>query len=124
MRRSQRDVVFEVCRGRLARHVRFIDGRGYTQHCTSDVLGQVACLVEERGQDGITTNELWEALPDLPCTQVSIALAFLKDRGCAEARGRRSYAASTTLYEDAMTEFHYLAHVASGGAEAPSPCGP
>ncbi len=121
MRRSQRDVVFEVCRGRLVRQVRLTDGRGYTQHCTSDVLGQVACLVEGRGEDGITTNELWDALPDLPCTQISIALAFLKDRGCVEARGRRSYAASGTLYEDAMTEFHYLAHVASGGADAPSP---
>lgn len=121
MRRSQRDVVFEVCRGRLVRHVRLANGRGYTQHCTLEVLEQVACLVEARGGDGVTTNELWASLPDLPCTQISIALAFLKDRGCAEARGRRSYAASATLYEDAMTEFHYLARVASGGADAPSP---
>jgi uncharacterized protein (DUF433 family) len=114
-RHSQRDVVFEVCRGRLVRHVRFTDGRGYTQQCTADVLEQVACLIEADGQDGITTNELWDAFPDLPCTQISVALDFLKDRGCVEARGRRSYAASATLYEDAMTEFHYLAFVASGG---------
>jgi hypothetical protein len=121
MRRSQRDVVFEVCRGRLVRHVRLADGRGYTQHCTPEVLEQVACVVEARGGDGVTTNELWTSLPDLPCTQISIALAFLKDRGCAEARGRRSYAASATLYEDAMTEFHYLAHVASVGTQPTSP---
>ena len=53
------------------------------------------------------------ALSDQPCTQVSIALAFLKERGCVETVGRRSYAASATLHEDALAEFHYLAHIAS-----------
>src|SRR5262245_56438925 len=114
MRRSQREIAFEVRRGRLVRQVRLKDGRTYTQHCTSDVLEAVAQFVEARGADGVTTNELWAALPDLPCTQVSIALAFLKDRGCVETGGRRSYAASATLYEDALTEFHYLADVARG----------
>jgi uncharacterized protein (DUF433 family) len=115
MQRSNRDIVFEVCRGRLVRHVRFPDGRGYTQHCKLDVLVRVAWLVEEHRDAGVTTNELWALLPDLPCTQISIALAFLKDRGCVETGGRRTYAASTTVYEDAVTEFYYLAHTASGG---------
>ena len=121
MRRSQRHVVFEVCRNRLVRHVRLTDGRGYTHHCTLDVLRHVAWCIKQCGPDGVTTNELWDALPDLPCTQISVALDFLKDRGCVEARGRRSYAASSTLYEDALTEFHFLAQVACGGANAPSP---
>ncbi len=114
MRRSQREVVFEVRRGRLVRHVTLANGRGYVQHCTRDVFEQVACLVAERGEAGVTTGELWEALPNLPCTQISIALAFLKERGVVDVDARRCYAASTTLYEDAMTEFHFLAHVASG----------
>jgi hypothetical protein len=115
MRRAQQDVEFAVPRGRLVRHVRLRDGRGYTQQCTLAVLEQVAGLVEARGEAGVTTPELWTALPDLPCTQVSIALAFLKDRGCVEMSGRRSYAASATGYEDALTEFHYLEHVEGGG---------
>ncbi len=115
MRRAQRDVVFEVRRGRLVRHVALTNGRGYAQHCTLEVLDQVAWVVEERGENGVTTNELWESLPDLPCTQISVALAFLKDRGCVAVEGRRSYAASTTLYEDALAASHYLAYAASGG---------
>jgi hypothetical protein len=116
MRRRQQEIVFAVRHGRLVRHVRFRDGRGYTQQCTGAVLEQVAWLVEARGEAGVTTPELWDALPELPCTQISIALAFLKEQGCVETSGRRSYAASATVYEDALTEFHYLAHVARGGS--------
>ena len=54
------------------------------------------------------------ALPELPCTQMSIAMAFLRDRGCVDVQGRRSYGASWCITEDAMTEFHYLAHSAGG----------
>ncbi|GIW56309.1 MAG: hypothetical protein KatS3mg082_2713 [Nitrospiraceae bacterium] len=121
MRRTQREVEFEVFRGRLARHVRFPDGRGYTHHCTLEVLEQVAFAAEERAAEGVTTQELWDMLADLPTTQISVALDFLKDRGCLETRGRRSYPATATLYEDAMTEFHYLAHVASERPDASSP---
>ncbi len=110
MRRRQRQFSFAVSHGRLVRQVRLQDGRGYTQHCTLDVLTQVAGLLEQCRQTGITTNELWEALPELPCTQISIALAFLKDRGGVETTARRNYPASTTLVEDVLTEFHYLAH--------------
>jgi hypothetical protein len=116
MRRTQRAVEFAVRHGRLVRHVRLRNGRGYTQQCTRQVLEKVAWLVEARGEAGVTTPELWNALPELPCTQIAVALAFLKDRGCVETSGRRSYAASATVSEDALTEFHYLAHVARGGS--------
>src|SRR5215831_12983573 len=115
MRRAPREIVFEVRRGRLVRQVRLKYGRTYTQQCTLDVFEAVAQVVEARREEGVTTNELWSALPDSPCTQISIALAFLKDRGCVETSGRRSYAASAALFEDALTEFHYLAHLAAGG---------
>ncbi len=78
MRRAQREIVFEVRRGRLVRQVWLKDGRTYTQHCTLDVLEAVAQFVESRGEDGVTTNELWAALPDLACTQISIACCHAK----------------------------------------------
>jgi hypothetical protein len=115
MRRTQQEIEFTVRHSQLVRHVRLRDGRSYTQQCMRQVLDQVAWLVEARGEAGVTTPKLWAALPEWPCTQLSIALAFLKDRGCVETSGRRSYAASATVYEDALTEFHYLAHVARGG---------
>jgi hypothetical protein len=115
MRRTHQDIVFAVRHGRLVRHVRLRDGRGYTQQCTPEVLEQVAWLVKVCGEVGVTTPDSWTVLPELPCTQISIALAFLKDRGCVETSGRRSYAASVTVYEDALTEFHHLAYVACEG---------
>src|SRR5260370_25510125 len=118
MRRSQGDALFDVHRGRLVRWVHLKDGRTYRQHCTLDVFKEVALLIETRSEAGVTTTELWDTLPNLPCTQVSIALAFLKDRGCVETCGRRSNAASATFYEDAMTEFHALAHAAGGQTRA------
>jgi hypothetical protein len=108
-RRSQREIVFEVRRGRLVRHVRLRDGRSYSHFCSREVLEQVAAVIEEHGDAGTTTNELWEALPNAPCTQATVALAFLKDRGLVEVEVRRSFAASRTLVEDAMIEFYLLA---------------
>ncbi len=81
------------------------------------MLREVAWLAEERGERGVTTNELWEALPEQPCTQIFVALEFLKEIGAVEESGRRSYAASSTLFEDAMIEFHYLAHFATANWE-------
>ena len=46
---------------------------------------------------------------NLPATQISVALEFLKERGCVETRCRRNYPATTTLFEDAMVEYHVLA---------------
>ncbi len=116
MRQTQREIAYDVRRGRLMRNVRFPDGRSYTHHCTLEVLQEVAWVVEERGQAGVTTHELWEALPNSPCTQIALALAFLKDRGIVETERRRSYPASTTLFEDAMIEYYVLAEGPEGEA--------
>ncbi len=56
MRRRQRDVSFEVCRGRLVRHVRLPGDRGYTQFCTRETLEEVAHVVEQRRETGVTTT--------------------------------------------------------------------
>ena len=65
-------------------------------------------FIDEHGTDGVTTNGLWDGLPDVPCTQAAITLAFLKERGCVVVRHRRCYPASNFLVEDALIEFHAL----------------
>lgn len=114
MRRSQRQVSYEVRRGRLVRHVRLPDGRGYTHHCTRATFEEVAAVIDERGEAGVTTNELWEALPEMSCTQAALALVFLKERGVVEVEGRRCYPAGRTPFEDALIEFHALAEPPEG----------
>lgn len=121
MRRAHRQVTFEVRYGRLVRQVDRPGKPSYTHHCTLEVLREVAWLVEARGDRGVTSHELWEALPAFPCTQISVALEFLKELGAVEESGRRSYAASSTLFEDAMIEFHYLAHVAQTNRKEQAP---
>jgi hypothetical protein len=108
MRQTQRQIRWEVERGKLVRHVELRDGRTYTHRCDLAALKEVCRYVEEHAKDGVTTGELWDALPDQPATQLSVALEFLKERGCVVTRGRRNHPASGFLYEDAMIEFHAL----------------
>ena len=104
---------FAVVAGHLVRTVELREGRSYTQRCSLDTYEQVAQFVEEHATEGVTTTMLWESLPDLPCTQVSVALDFLKERGCVETIFRRVYPASECSFEDAMLEFHALVEASS-----------
>jgi len=106
----QRDVDFRVLDDHLEMTVSFLEqpDRDYTHRCTRDVFREVAYAIEEHAAGGSTLEELVEAI-DAPYTQVNVALAFMKERGCVEVRRRRSYPASGQLYEDAMIEFMYLA---------------
>lgn len=108
MQAQQRDVRFQVERGKLVRYVSRADGRGHVQRATLAALQEVAWFAEAAGENGFTTTDMWEALPDVPATQLSVALDFLKDRGCVETLGRRNYVESTTVFEDAMVEFYAL----------------
>ena len=107
-RDDQRDVRFEVIDGHLIRTVVLPDGRSYVHRCTRETFEAVAHGVEERSGAGVTLEPLAEAL-DAPSTQVNVALEFLKERGCVVTRSRRNYPASDVLFEDAMTEFCFLA---------------
>ena len=78
-RHGQRNETYEIVNGVLRRTVTFADGYRYQHPCTLQVYKQIAYFVEERGEQGVTTDELWRALDRLPQTQVSTALAFLKD---------------------------------------------
>ncbi len=109
-RARNRIVNFDVVDDHLEMKVSFPDasGRNYIHRCTRDIFREVAFTIEERAAGGTTLEDLVAAM-DAPFTQVNVALAFMKESGCVEVRRRRSYPASGVLYEDAMTEFMYLA---------------
>ena len=106
---AQRHMTFEVRHNQLVRHVRLGDGREYTHGCTLAVFEQVVWHIHERAAAGVSTGELWKALPALPYTQINVALAFLAERGCLARTGKRSYPLSPTVYEDALEHFYCLA---------------
>lgn len=100
--RSTRTVRYTLIDGDLRRTVALSNGKSYTHHCTREVYEAVAYAMED-GQ-AHTGQELSRTL-DLPFTQVDVAFQFLKDRGVIEQRHRRrSYAASSCVFEDAMVE--------------------
>lgn len=112
-RHRNRVVNFDVVDDHLEMKVTFPDapdvrGRDYVHRCTRDIFREVAFTIEESAAGGMTLEDLVAAM-DAPYTQVNVALAFMKERGCVEVRRRRTYPASAALYEDAMTEFMYLA---------------
>jgi hypothetical protein len=92
----------------VVRTVDMLDGRGYTHRCTREVYERVAHAVEEIAKRGATLDLLVEHL-DAPSTQVAVAPEFLKERGCVVTRLRKSYPASTFLFEDARVEYLALA---------------
>ena len=107
-RHRNREVEYGVVDGVLERTVTFPDGRSYVHRCTRKVYEEVAHGIEERAETGVTLDPLAREL-DLPFTQVSVALEFMKDQGCVVTRLRRNYPASKAMFEDAMIEFLYLA---------------
>jgi hypothetical protein len=109
-RSRNRIVTFDVVDDHLEMKVVFPDSptRDYLHRCTRDIFREVAFTIEEKAAGGTTLEDLVAAM-DAPFTQVNVALAFMKERGCVEVRRRRAYPASDALYEDAMIEFCYLA---------------
>lgn len=99
---------FAVEDGHLVRRVQRPDGTSYAHRCGLAAYREVAWFLEAHAEAGVTTGKIWSGLPDVPCSQASVALAFLKERGCVEVRWRRVRPASTFLFEDSMTEFHAL----------------
>jgi hypothetical protein len=111
-RPRNRVVHFDVVDDHLEMKVCFPDApkRNYIHRCTRDIFREVAYTIEENAAGGMTLEDLVAAM-DAPHTQVNVALAFMKARGCVEVRRRRSYPASGQLYEDAMIEFMFLAEL-------------
>ena len=101
---------FAMRHGVLVRTVVPRRGEPYVQRCDLETFTAVAYLLDERADRGLTTPEMWDGLPDVPSTQASVALDFLKERGCVAVECRRCYPASNCFFEDALTEWHALAH--------------
>ena len=106
-RSRTRDVRFAVADDHLVRTVTFSAGGGYKHRCPRAAYEAVAGAVDASTAEGegVTLESLARDL-GVPCTQVNVALEFLKERGVAVTRGRRSYRASDATYEDAMVEYH------------------
>ncbi len=102
---------FTVEQGRLVRTVRRQHGGIYSHRCSLESYKAVAHLIEDCGGEGVTTDMLWEQLPDVPCTQTSVAVAFMKERGCLVVRHRRIFPTSDFFSEDALIEYHALESV-------------
>ena len=109
-----REIDFVVLDGALEMHVIPRRGRPYTHRCSRQVYEEVAHDVEAAPR-GVTIEEVRHRL-ELPHTQVAVALAFMKERGCVEVRRRRTHPASRAMFEDAMVEYLALEHGAAGAA--------
>ncbi len=99
---------FTVERGWLVRTVRTTKGGTYQHRCSLDAFKAVCWFIEERAGDGVTSDMLWQNLPDVPCSQAAVAVAFLKERGCLAVEHRRCLPTSDVFFEDAMVEFHAI----------------
>ncbi len=108
-RRADRRYEFRIVDGVLYRTVELPDGRSYPHTCTLESFADVARFIEEHAAEGVTTNMLWDELDDVPCTQATVALEFLKERGCVEVERRRCFPSSNAFFEDALCEWHALA---------------
>jgi len=106
---ATREITWAVRDRQLQRCVRQADGRSYTHTCTLPVFEEVAWFIQDHPETGVSSYDLWKLRPNLPFTQINIALAFLTRVGCVQRTGKKSYPASNTLYEDAMEGFYYLA---------------
>lgn len=103
-----RDETFSVDRaGALCRSVVPRRGRPYVHRCEAASLEKVAFALDEAAAKGATVDEV-AAAEGLPHTQVAVAFAFLKERGCVTVEGRRSYPASGCVHIDSLVEYCVL----------------
>ena len=104
---DQRVETFTVTEDVLTRSVTPAPGRGdpYQHTCDLEVYEAVAHAIDELDGASFTYEEIRQRI-NAPFTQVSVAIAFLKERGCiVPAQRRRSVAATDHIHLDAMTEW-------------------
>ncbi len=92
--RATRTETFAVLDGHLVRTVTPARGKPYEHRCPLASFERVAHAIDEAGGDGFTLESLVER-EDLRFTQVAVALAFMKERGCVTTRYRRATGAVT-----------------------------
>lgn len=106
---AARTITFTVQDQRLQRHVRLGSGRKYQQACSFEVFQQVVEYVEEHAEHALSSQGLWRARPDLPFTQIYVALDFLAEYQLVIRQGKKLYLKSPCLNEEAMEHFYFLA---------------
>lgn len=107
----ERDETFTIAENILTRHVIPASGRGksYAHTCDLDVFEKVLHAIDELNGASFTF-EIIRAAINAPWSQVAVAIAFLKERGCVVPTQRRHHAAATnSVHLDAMIEWHALA---------------
>ncbi len=109
-RGPKRVETFAVEHDHLVRRVTPARGDSYEHRCERAIFEGVAWAVEEATGPFVLEDLRRAAGDSVPWTQVAVAFAFLKDRGCVEpVTGRKSQGAEGFTYEDAMIEWHALA---------------
>ncbi len=113
--------------GALLRRVIPKRGTPYEHACTKQVYDDVAYAIEQMGNASFTMEDIrtkaggGDEANMPPWSQVAVAIAFLKERGCiVPARNRKHVAASDFVYEDALIEYHALREKGPEEAGAPS----
>jgi hypothetical protein len=107
---ADRTESFSIAGNHLIRSVVPARGQPYEHRCPRSSFEEIAHVIDELNRDGrtFTLEELVE-ITDLPSSQIAVALAFMKERGCVVTQWRRNSAACSCLFEDAMTEYWALA---------------
>lgn len=82
-------------------------GGSYRHVCQAETYELVAHAADELASGGFTLEEI-AAHIGRPHTQVAVALAFLKERGCVHTVRRRNFPTSDCTHLDAMIEIHAL----------------
>jgi hypothetical protein len=84
-----------------------LPGKAYEHRCTPASYQHVANEVDELGDAGFTGEDL-VARTGLPFTQVMVALAFMRERGCVVTEHKRHYpppGQTGGVHADAMLEY-------------------
>lgn len=82
----------------------------YEHRCSLAAYQRVANEIDALGEAGFTGEQI-VASTGLPFTQVAVAIAFLRERGCIVTDHKRNYAPHGQVggvHADAMLEYHAL----------------
>jgi len=105
---AERDESFSVVEKVLIRSVVPRRGTPYDHTCDQEVFENVCHAVDELAGRSFTGEEIREAI-QAPFTQVAVAIAFLKERGCIVPSVRKRHVGATRdVHCDAMIEWHAL----------------
>jgi len=103
-----REESFSIRENILIQSVKPARGTPYDHTCDQETFENVTHAIDQLGGGSFTGEEIREEL-QAPFTQVAVAIAFLKERGCIVPSVRkRSVAATSDVHCDAMIEWHAL----------------